>query len=251
MTPVVHQIWARKIELDISQSLNDDQLIEVQYKEEHTAKWKTNSYQKSMGGRLILNFLKPKTLYAIRFVQKTFNHTSIKSKEIEARTKPCLPIDEKTLEMKFEAPFTAVARVKADLDEKENLCRLAKIQVISDKLMLLDTRVYDSELRWDLSPCHIGSQYLFRLEDEQGNVVQTNGTCAEGVEVVANKPSDITDSQQIFEMVFTGTVLLLMLSIICFYGTCICCEKRRRARQLAEEERQEIQRRYMSQVYVY
>ncbi|CAB3379077.1 Hypothetical predicted protein [Cloeon dipterum] len=89
MTPVVHKIWARKIELDMSQSLNDDQLIEVQHKEEHTTEWKTNSYQKSMGGRLILNFLNPKTLYAIRFVQK---NTSIKSKEIETRTKPCLPI---------------------------------------------------------------------------------------------------------------------------------------------------------------
>ncbi|CAB3379725.1 Hypothetical predicted protein [Cloeon dipterum] len=244
--PVVNKIWVRKIELDMDKSLkgvSGSQDIQVQYQEEFVEAWKTKIYKSSMGRRLVLNFLKPETLYVIRLVWISTNQTSVVSKDIETRTKPCIPIDKKTIEMKIMVTFTTEAKVTVRSAEMEELCRLKQMKVTSeDGKVLLDTMVHDWKLRWELPPCRNGSIYTLSVKDEQGNSVEKNETCfllgdVHGLEehrVVVASPSKLVLSVRVVSL---GAVLLIVLSLLCV--VCLCCVmSRRRAREIEEQNRQ-------------
>ncbi|CAB3388048.1 Hypothetical predicted protein [Cloeon dipterum] len=248
LVPDVTKIWARTIELDMHRSLKGvagSQKFQVQYREKFAEAWKTRVCKTSMGKGLVLNLLKPETLYVIRLVWISPNQSSVVSKEIETRTKPCIPIDEETVEMKLiEAEFTTEAKVTLKSEELEELCRVTQMQVTSeDEEVLLDTMVHDWELRWDLPTCRNGSIYTLSVKDEQGNSVEKNETCflagdEESLEeqrvVVVAAPSKLVLSAGVVAL---GAVLLIVFGLFCV--VCLCCVKsRRRAHEIKEQNRQ-------------
>ncbi|CAB3381159.1 Hypothetical predicted protein [Cloeon dipterum] len=246
LVPVVNKIWVRKIELDMDKSLkgvSGSQDIQVQYQEEFVEAWKTKIYKSSMGRRLVLNFLKPETLYVIRLVWISTNQTSVVSKDIETRTKPCIPIDEKTIEMKIMVTFTTEAKVTVRSAKIEELCRLKQMKVTSeDGKVLLDTMVHDWKLSWKLPPCRNGSIYTLSVKDEEGNIVKTDETffllddvdSLEEQRVVVASPSKLVLSVGVVAL---EAVLLIVSSLFCV--VCLCCrQSRRRAHEIEERNQQ-------------
>ncbi|CAB3382146.1 Hypothetical predicted protein [Cloeon dipterum] len=180
--PIIEKVGARKIKLDMWKSLGgiihyEEILVRFLEKKNDDKKWKSVTYEKSMGRFLTLDSLKPKTYYLIWFVWSSKNHPSIEGKAIEQHTSPCIAIDKNTVEWKFEAPLTVLANSRANASELEELCHWERIIATSGE-KTLNTRAYESSLRWDLYPCEPGREFVFRLQDEQGNSVETNATCS-------------------------------------------------------------------------
>ncbi|CAB3384260.1 Hypothetical predicted protein [Cloeon dipterum] len=215
--PIIEKVGARKIELDMKQSLNGSvhyKQIQVQFREkEKIGEWKSVTYKKSMGRYFTVNTLKPGTSYLIRFEWSSPNHPSIEGKVKEQQTSPCIAIDYNTVDIKFEAPLTAVANWRPNaLEQLEELCHWKRITVTSGKQTVLNIRVFEQTVRWDLSPCEHGREFVFRLQDEQGNSVETSGTCtrhsAPSHENDANSPST-SRRDNLTPMAIFGTLLIV------------------------------------------
>ncbi|XP_059480546.1 receptor-type tyrosine-protein phosphatase C-like isoform X2 [Neocloeon triangulifer] len=167
-------IGPTKISLDMWKLTKNDSSfsrIAIQIKRNKSESWHTSvDYKNPLAQFVSIDGLKKNTAYNLRLVlydmDGQFNDKNLK--DIQFTTKLCQPIDNRSVEVKVDQPFSILIRYVADNETLQDFCKLARLDILdSENQLVFEEDIIDTPLirNFNEYSCHTKYSIIVYGED--------------------------------------------------------------------------------------